>query len=53
MSDRVLLIGGTGFLGSFVAARLAPRQPIVLVRPTSDRAGSLPDPVTWYARLRN
>ena len=38
MRDRVLLIGGTGFLGSFVAARLAPRQTIVLVRPTSDRA---------------
>jgi nucleoside-diphosphate-sugar epimerase len=34
----LLLIGGTGFLGSFVAARLAARQPIVLVRPTSDRS---------------
>jgi uncharacterized protein YbjT (DUF2867 family) len=31
-----LLVGGTGFLGSFVAARLA--DPVVLVRPTSDRS---------------
>jgi len=32
----ILLVGGTGFLGSFVAARLAERHPSVLVRPTSD-----------------
>jgi nucleoside-diphosphate-sugar epimerase len=32
----ILLVGGTGFLGSFVAARLAERHPAVLVRPTSD-----------------
>lgn len=38
---RLLLIGGTGFLGSHVAARLAARDPLVLVRPTSDR-GVLP-----------
>lgn len=38
MSGRTLLIGGTGFLGSYVASLLAPRRPIVLVRPTSDRA---------------
>jgi nucleoside-diphosphate-sugar epimerase len=31
-----LLIGGTGFLGSFVAARLTDRPLSVLVRPTSD-----------------
>ena len=37
----LLLVGGTGFLGSFVAARLAQRDLRVLVRPTSDRA-SLP-----------
>jgi nucleoside-diphosphate-sugar epimerase len=36
-----LLVGGTGFLGSFVAARLADRGLSVLVRPTSDTA-SLP-----------
>ena len=37
----VLLIGGTGFLGSFVAARLfasVERELCVLVRPTSDRS---------------
>ena len=32
----ILLVGGTGFLGSFVAARIADRQPVVLVRRTSD-----------------
>jgi nucleoside-diphosphate-sugar epimerase len=37
VSGRLLLIGGTGFLGSFVAIRLASREPLVLVRPTSDR----------------
>jgi nucleoside-diphosphate-sugar epimerase len=37
VSGRLLLIGGTGFLGSFVATRLASREPLVLVRPTSDR----------------
>ena len=36
---RILLVGGTGFLGSFVAARLAERSPVVLVRPTSDTSG--------------
>jgi len=39
---RILLVGGTGFLGSAVAARLADRAPIALVRPTSDLA-VLPD----------
>jgi nucleoside-diphosphate-sugar epimerase len=33
-----LLIGGTGFLGSFVARRLADRDLRVLARPTSDRS---------------
>jgi uncharacterized protein YbjT (DUF2867 family) len=32
----ILLVGGTGFLGSFVAACVAERRPAVLVRPTSD-----------------
>jgi nucleoside-diphosphate-sugar epimerase len=36
VSGRLLLVGGTGFLGSFVATRLASREPLVLVRPTSD-----------------
>lgn len=36
MTSRILLIGGTGFLGSFVAARLAERPLSVLVRPTSN-----------------
>ena len=40
----VLLVGGTGFLGSHVAARLPPRDTVILVRPTSDRRG-LPDGV--------
>jgi nucleoside-diphosphate-sugar epimerase len=44
VSGRVLLVGGTGFLGSFVAACLAERNPLVLVRPTSDRS-ALPAPV--------
>jgi uncharacterized protein YbjT (DUF2867 family) len=34
----VLLIGGTGFLGSFVAARLADQPLAVLTRPTSDQS---------------
>jgi nucleoside-diphosphate-sugar epimerase len=38
MPERILLVGGTGFLGSFVAARLADRQPIVFARETSNRA---------------
>jgi nucleoside-diphosphate-sugar epimerase len=38
VSDRILLVGGTGFLGSFVARRLQDRKPALLVRPTSDRA---------------
>ncbi len=36
MSGRILLVGGTGFLGSVVAARLAARDPLVLVRPSSN-----------------
>jgi nucleoside-diphosphate-sugar epimerase len=36
VSGRILLVGVSGFLGSFVAARLAGRDPIALVRPTSD-----------------
>jgi nucleoside-diphosphate-sugar epimerase len=32
----ILLVGGTGFLGSFVAARLMDRRFAVLARPTSD-----------------
>jgi nucleoside-diphosphate-sugar epimerase len=53
VSERILLVGGTGFLGSFVAARLAQRSTAVLVRPTSNtsvlpaglelRIGSLDD----------
>jgi len=42
VTGRILLVGGTGFLGNFVAARLAERAPVVLVRPTSDRS-ALPD----------
>ena len=38
MSGKILLVGGTGFLGSFVAARLAERGVVVLARPTSDRS---------------
>lgn len=38
MSDRLLLVGATGFLGSGVAVRLAPRQAIALVRSTSDHS---------------
>jgi nucleoside-diphosphate-sugar epimerase len=36
LSGRILIVGATGFLGSFVAQRLAERQPILLARPTSD-----------------
>ncbi|HUO87490.1 MAG TPA: SDR family oxidoreductase [Thermoanaerobaculia bacterium] len=37
---KVLLTGGTGFLGRRLAERLAPRHDLVmLVRPTSDRSG--------------
>ena len=36
MSDRVLLVGATGFLGSFVARRLAVRGAAALVRTTSE-----------------
>jgi nucleoside-diphosphate-sugar epimerase len=42
VTDRILLVGGTGFLGSFVAARLAHRGPAILARPTSDRS-TLPE----------
>ncbi|MDQ6671783.1 MAG: NAD-dependent epimerase/dehydratase family protein [Chloroflexota bacterium] len=38
MTGKTLLVGATGFLGSFVAARLAEREPVVLSRPTSDRS---------------
>lgn len=34
---RLLLVGGTGFLGSYVATRLRGRELAVLVRPSSDR----------------
>ena len=36
MTDRILLVGATGFLGSFVAARLMERHPVALVRASSD-----------------
>jgi len=36
VNERILLVGGTGFLGSFVAARLADRPLTVLARATSD-----------------
>ncbi len=36
MTDRILLVGATGFLGSFVAARLVERHPVALVRASSD-----------------
>src|SRR5437879_12775393 len=36
MTDRILLVGATGFLGSFVAARLVERHPLALVRASSD-----------------
>jgi len=37
VSSRILLVGASGFLGSHVAARLANRDVLALVRPTSDR----------------
>ena len=39
MTDRILLVGATGFLGSFVAARLVERHPVALVRASSDTSG--------------
>jgi len=36
VNERILLVGATGFLGSFVAARLADRPLSVLARPSSD-----------------
>ncbi|MBV9132042.1 MAG: NAD(P)H-binding protein [Chloroflexi bacterium] len=55
LTERILLIGATGFLGSFVAARLSDRPLSVLARTTSDvsvlppgvevRAGQLEDPL--------
>ena len=36
LTERILLVGGTGFLGSFVADRLADRALAVLARPSSD-----------------
>jgi uncharacterized protein YbjT (DUF2867 family) len=41
VTGKILLVGATGFLGSFVAARLIERAPVVLARPTSD-LGVLP-----------
>jgi nucleoside-diphosphate-sugar epimerase len=38
VTDTILLVGATGFLGSAVAARLTERQAIALVRSTSDRS---------------
>jgi nucleoside-diphosphate-sugar epimerase len=38
MADRILIVGATGFLGSGVAARLTSRDPVALVRSTSDRS---------------
>jgi len=38
VNERILLVGATGFLGSAVASRLAERQAIALVRPSSDRS---------------
>jgi uncharacterized protein YbjT (DUF2867 family) len=37
VSGRILLVGGTGFLGSHVARLLADRDLTVLVRPSSDQ----------------
>jgi len=42
VSDRILLVGATGFLGSFVARRLAVRGAAALVRSSSNVA-ALPD----------
>jgi nucleoside-diphosphate-sugar epimerase len=44
VSDRILLVGATGFLGSFVARRIADRNPIALVRGSSDTS-ALPNRV--------
>jgi nucleoside-diphosphate-sugar epimerase len=38
VTGKILLVGGTGFLGSFVAARLVDRDAVVMARPTSDRS---------------
>jgi nucleoside-diphosphate-sugar epimerase len=38
VTDTILLVGATGFLGSAVATRLVDRRSIALVRPTSDRS---------------
>jgi uncharacterized protein YbjT (DUF2867 family) len=38
VTNRLLLVGATGFLGSAVVSLMAHRQPIALVRPTSDRS---------------
>jgi uncharacterized protein YbjT (DUF2867 family) len=38
MSGKILLVGATGFLGTYVAARLAERAPALLARPASDRS---------------
>jgi nucleoside-diphosphate-sugar epimerase len=36
---RTLIVGATGFLGEFVTRRLAERDPVVLARSASNRAG--------------
>jgi nucleoside-diphosphate-sugar epimerase len=38
VSEQILLVGPTGFLGSAVATRLVDRRLLALVRPTSDRS---------------
>ena len=47
----VLLVGGTGFLGGYVAARLSPRGLRVLTRPTSNVAGLPPRAEVQYGSL--
>jgi uncharacterized protein YbjT (DUF2867 family) len=47
------LIGGTGFLGTFVAARLANRQLSVLARATSDLSELPPEAEVRYGRLED
>jgi uncharacterized protein YbjT (DUF2867 family) len=55
VTERILVVGATGFLGEFVAARLKDRSPVMLARPTSDlsrlpngleiRSGTLEEPL--------
>jgi nucleoside-diphosphate-sugar epimerase len=49
----VLLVGGTGFLGSYVAARLAHRGPRVLARPASNVARLPPGADVHYGSLED